>query len=100
MPGRGIHYASKKLDKYLNTNIEETKYCLKLDIQKFYPNINHEILKNLLRKKIKDKDLLIELDKIIDSMKTVSLEHLNISSELKEKSFIPGRGVPIGSYLS
>lgn len=100
LPGRGIHYASKKLDKYLNTNIEETKYCLKLDIQKFYPNINHEILKNLLRKKIKDKDLLIELDKIIDSMKTVSLEHLNISSELKEKSFIPGRGVPIGSYLS
>lgn len=100
LPGRGIHYASNLLNKYLNTNIEETQYCLKIDIQKFYPNINHEILKSLLRKKFKDKDLLIELDKIIDSMKTISLDGLNISSELKQKSFIPNRGVPIGSYLS
>ena len=58
-----------------------TAYCLKIDVNKFYPNINHEILKTMLRKKFKDNDLLELLDKIIDSM--------------------PGeKGVPIGSYLS
>jgi len=51
---------------------------LKIDIRKFYPSINHEILKEILRKKIKDKALLKLLDEIIDS----------------------ADGVPIGNYLS
>lgn len=52
-----------------------------VDVSKFYPNINHSILKQLLRRKFKDADLLELLDLIIDS--------------------IPGeKGVPIGSYLS
>jgi len=54
------------------------KYCLKLDIEKFYPNINHDILNSLLRKKFKDEDLLWLLDEIIDSTE----------------------GIPIGNYLS
>ncbi|WP_234111753.1 RNA-directed DNA polymerase, partial [Chryseobacterium sp. R2A-55] len=53
-------------------------YCLKLDIKKFYPNIDHDILKALLRKKFKDADLLWLLDEIIDS----------------------APGLPIGNYLS
>lgn len=75
--GRGIHKAFYKLKNSLK-DIENTKYCLKLDIKKFYPNINNEILKNLLRKKFKDKKLLKLLDEIIDS--TI--------------------GIPIGNYLS
>lgn len=46
---------------------EGTKYCLKLDIKKFYPSINHRLLKKLLRKKFKDEKLLSLLDMIIDS---------------------------------
>lgn len=75
--GRGIHKASFNLRKALN-NTEETTYCLKLDIKKFYPNIDHDILKALLRRKIKDIDLLWLLDEIIDS----------------------APGLPIGNYLS
>lgn len=74
---RGIHAASYAVRKALNDETN-TKYCLKLDIKKYYPNINHEILKNLLRRKFKDKDVLWLLDEIIDS--TV--------------------GLPIGNYLS
>ncbi len=77
IPGRGIHGASYKLRKALK-DVAGTTYCLKLDIKKFYPSINHEVLKNLLRKKIKDKDLLWLLDEIIDS----------------------APGLPIGNYLS
>lgn len=75
--GRGIHKASYNLRRALK-DIEGTKYCLKLDIQKFYPSIDNNILKELLRHKFKDKRLLELLDEIIDSAK----------------------GLPIGSYLS
>lgn len=54
------------MDKYMK-NKNDTQYCLKLDIKKFYPSINHRILKKLLRKKFKDKKLLSLLDMIIDS---------------------------------
>ncbi len=74
---KGIHAAMANVKKGL-LNESETTYCLKLDIKKFYPSIDHTILKSLLRKKIKDVDLLILVDEIIDS----------------------ADGVPIGNYLS
>lgn len=77
---RGIKKASELTENYMKDK-NGTKYCLKIDISKFYPNINHKILKGMLRKKFKDKDLLELLDLIIDSY--------------------PGeKGIPIGSYLS
>ncbi len=75
--GRGIHGAADAVKFALRDNTG-TQYCLKLDIKKFYPNIDHEILKLLLRRKFKDTDLLWLLDEIIDSTE----------------------GLPIGNYLS
>jgi RNA-directed DNA polymerase len=74
---RGIHATAKALRTALNIGTG-TQYCLKLDIKKFYPSVDHEILKQLLRHKIKDNDLLWLLDEIIDS----------------------SDGLPIGNYLS
>ena len=76
--GRGEHRAHELLENYLKDK-QGTKYCLKIDIRKFYPNVDHEILKALLRKVFKDQELLRFLDMIVDS--------------------IP-KGIPIGSYLS
>jgi len=70
--GRGVHQASYKLRKVLK-DTEGTKYCLKLDIKKFFPNIDNEILKGMLRRKFKDNDLLYLLDDIIDSHSGVPL---------------------------
>lgn len=75
---RGIHALTKKLKEALRNDILGTTYCLKLDIRKYYPSINHEVLKNIIRKKIKDKKLLRLLDEIIES----------------------AAGLPIGNYLS
>ena len=61
--GRGILKASLDLREVVG----QYKYCLKLDIKKFYENVESEILKRLLRKKFKDKDLLRLFDNIIDS---------------------------------
>ncbi len=77
IPGRGTHCASYSLRKIIQ-NRKSTEYCLKLDVQKFYASVEHPILKIIIRKKIKDKNLLNLLDGIIDS----------------------APGLPIGNYLS
>lgn len=74
---RGINGTMRKVKKALKDR-ENTKYCLKLDIKKFYPSVDHEIMKQIIRRKIKCKDTLMLLDQIIDS----------------------ADGVPIGNYLS
>lgn len=76
--GRGILGVSKHLRRDLKKDIRGTEWCLKLDIRKFYPSVKHPILKQIIRKKIKDDKLLNILDEIIDST----------------------NGVPIGNYLS
>jgi len=65
---RGIHLLLKRMGKNIKDDKEGTMYCLKMDVRKFYPNINHNILKILLRKKFKDEDVLWLMDTIIDSM--------------------------------
>lgn len=75
--GKGIHAVANSVRTALNRKTDN-KYCLKLDIKKFYPSIDHGILKQLLRRKIKDSELLWLLDEIIDS----------------------APGLPIGNYLS
>lgn len=75
--GKGIHAAACAVKTALK-DVIGTMYCLKLDIRKFYPSVDHDMLKELLKRKIKDKDLLWLLDNIIDS----------------------APGVPIGNYLS
>lgn len=68
LPTRGIHRAFKKLDYDLKNFEKETRYCLQIDVKKFYPNINHKILKSQFRRKFKDKDLLWLLDMLIESL--------------------------------
>ena len=75
--GKGIDAACDAVKSALHDE-PGTRYCLKLDVKKFYPSIDHDILKKLIRRKIKDGDLLQLLDGIIDS----------------------APGVPIGNYLS
>lgn len=75
--GRGIHKGVKRIKEALK-DVCNTQYCLKLDIKKYYPSIDHIILKRIIRRKIKDNDLLWLLDNIIDS----------------------APGIPIGNYLS
>lgn len=41
---RGIHLVEYDLKKALTKNPDRTKYCLKMDIKKFYLSINHDIL--------------------------------------------------------
>lgn len=75
---RGIHNVAYDLKAALVEYPNETLYCLKMDVKKFYPSIDHDILCDIIKRKIKDKSLLILLIGIIYS----------------------ADGVPIGNYLS
>lgn len=72
---KGIHKAAQDIKKVLRKDVVNTQYCLKLDIKKFYPSIDHEILKSIVRRKIKDTKVLKLL-----------IEYLNINLKLTVKS--------------
>jgi retron-type reverse transcriptase len=73
---RGVHDAKRRVEQVIRK--ERPPYCLKIDIKKFYPSVDNEILKSIVRKKIKCPDTLWLLDEIIDST----------------------QGLPIGNYIS
>lgn len=64
---RGIAHGMKYIKKILVRDRKNTKYCLKLDIKKFYPSINKEILKKKFRYVLKDGQTLNLINIIIDS---------------------------------
>lgn len=65
--GRGVHYGARHIKKILVRDRKNTKYCLKLDIKKYYPSVDKELLKKKFRRLIKCRDTLDLIDKIIDS---------------------------------
>lgn len=77
--GRGILYGVKYIKRILVLDRKNTKYCLKLDVKKFYPSIDQQIMKWKFYKIIKDKDTLDLIFEIIDSTE---------------------KGLPIGNYTS
>lgn len=77
---RGIHKGVKRIIRFLSEYPPDAPiYILKMDVRKYYQNIDHDILKKKLRHKIKDKRVLRLFDIIIDSH---------------------APGLPIGNYLS
>lgn len=65
--GKGTHYGIRLVKKYLNEMKNKNFYYLKFDIKKYFYNMEHKIIKEIIRKKIKDKDAINILDSIIDS---------------------------------
>lgn len=98
---RGIHACAKSVRRALREDKDGTRYCLKIDVRKFYPSIKHSVLKSIIRRKIKDARLLSLLDEIIDSTDNPRLSIRNYVSGFDGKAIaVDGKGVPIGNYLS
>ena len=64
IPGKGLHAASRRVMHF----VRKYKYVLQCDIKKFFPSINHQIMFNIVKKKIGDKKLLTVLREIIFSV--------------------------------
>ena len=76
--GKGTHRASERARKFMRTSGPDD-YYVEMDIRKFFPSINHDILYGLLVRKIKDRRLLRVMRTFFGDS---------------------GRGLPIGYLLS
>jgi retron-type reverse transcriptase len=82
---KGSHAGADQAQKYLREVKREFGeiYVLKADISKYFSNIDHNILKVLIRKRIYDVRILNIIDEIIDSTGcTVGIPIGNLTSQL------------------
>ncbi len=79
IPGRGAHYGKRRIEKWLRRDVKNTKYVFKMDIKHFYESVDKEILKKMLKAKIKDWRALELIFKVIDGCE---------------------KGLPLGNYTS
>ena len=62
-PGKGTHAAIERFSYFSR----RYRYLLKADIEKYFPSIDHQIIKSLFRRKIKDPQVLWLMDSVVDS---------------------------------
>ncbi len=94
--GYGTHRALRRFTTFARSS----QYILQCDIKKYFPSIDHAILKTLLRRKLKCKDTLWLLDTIVD----------NSNPQPPVTDYFPGddllspleikKGLPIGNLTS
>jgi retron-type reverse transcriptase len=94
--GFGTHRALRRFTQFARSS----RYVLQCDIRKYFPSIDHEILKSLLRHKLKCPDTLWLIDALID----------NSNPQEPRNEYFPGddlltpltrrRGLPIGNLTS
>jgi len=63
-PNKGTHAAIKRAQKF----IRRWPWYLKADIKKYFDNVNHGTIMDILKRKLKDRQLLDLLDRIIRNM--------------------------------
>lgn len=96
--GKGTHRAIHRAMHYLRRH----KYCLKTDVVRFFPNVDHEVLIQLLTKSIRDEQVMWLVKTIVGSGEAV------LAKEATQLYF-PGddlfsvlrpKGLPIGNLTS
>ncbi|MBN2010133.1 group II intron reverse transcriptase domain-containing protein [candidate division KSB1 bacterium] len=94
--GKGTHAAIRRFQLFLR----KYEFALKCDIRKYFPSIDHNILKTLIRRRIADANALWLIDTIID--------YSNLQESVVQ--YFPGddlltpverrQGLPIGNLTS
>lgn len=74
LPERGTADARRRVQRFVKAS--QPKYALKLDIKKYYPSVNNNRLKQMVRRKIKCSDTLWLIDDILDSMEGLPIGNL------------------------
>ena len=92
----GTHRALKKFKEFARSS----KYVLQCDIEKYFPSIDHEILKNQIRKKIKCRETLRLIATIIDGSNEQPERNIYFEGDDLYTPFERRRGLPIGNLTS
>lgn len=68
IPGRGVRQAIRRMYRKIRSVPDSSPiYVYKIDMRKFYQSIDHDKLKEAVRRKVKDKRLVDLLDVLVDS---------------------------------
>lgn len=87
---KGTHRAMnrfREVSRKVSKNNTKTVWVLKCDIKKFFARINHKILKNILKRHLKDENIMWLLENVINSFHTgndkdIGLPLGNVTSQL------------------
>lgn len=94
--GKGTHAAIERFQQYAI----KYPYVLKCDIRKFFPSIDHELLKREIRWKIACKDTLWLSDLIIDNSNRQEAHDIYFPGDNIFTPFERRKGLPIGNLTS
>lgn len=101
--GYGEKYASTKLFNYLN-GLDKDTYALSIDISKYFYNIDHNILMEMLSKDIYDKRILNIIRRIISETNKDYVNKIvavyNNEFELGVPLYMNNKGLSIGAVTS
>lgn len=94
--GKGTHAAILRYQDYAR----KYPYVLKCDIKKFFPSIDHKLLKNEIRWKIRCADTLWLIDAIIDNSNPQEEHLVHFPGDDLFTPLGRRRGLPIGNLTS
>jgi len=94
--GKGTHRAIERYHQFARTH----DYVLKCDIRKFFPSIDHGILKETLRRRIACPDTLWLIDLIIDHSNPQEPVDDYFPGDDFVSSHVERKGLPIGNLTS
>ena len=96
--GKGTHRALDRCQQFAR----RYRYCLQLDVEQFFPAIDHAILRRILARKIEDEDVLWLIDRIIASGVGVLDRDYDMRwfSGDTPNALLRPRGLPIGNLTS
>ncbi len=95
---KGTHRAIHRAQYYMRRHA----YCLKTDVVKFFPNVDHGVLFDLLGRRIRDRRLM-------DLVETILASGVDVLTDEATQEFFPGddlfallrpKGLPIGNLTS
>lgn len=82
--GKGVHAGLERTSEFFRRHYRKhgtAGWVLKCDIEKYFDSIDHDILKRVIRRHIKDRKVLWLLDMIIDSTEGTGLPIGNQTSQ-------------------
>jgi retron-type reverse transcriptase len=94
--GYGTHRALNRFVKFARSH----RYVLQCDVRKYFPSIDLEILKSLIRRKIKCPDTLWLIDTIIDGSNEQETVLQYFPGDIMLTPALRRRGLPIGNLTS
>jgi len=94
--GYGTHRALRRFTEFARSS----RYILQGDVKKYFPSIDHEILKEVIRRKIKCQETLWLIETIIDNSNEQELAIEYFPGDELMTPFTRRRGLPIGNLTS